>query len=187
MAIIFIDVAERRADPLERRAAAVALARAARAAPSGRAAASRAAPSARATTLAMRSGVDRLQHVVDRAFVERRDRVFVVGGDEHDVAAAGQRARDVDARRAPASGCRGTRRRAGARRSAPAPRSPFSASATIASSGHASASRAFSCARSIGSSSAMSAVGIGQARQAAASNGSDERRARAARRRSARA
>src|SRR6185312_11170568 len=42
-------------------------------------------------------GCDRLQQVVDRTFLERRDRVFVVRGDEHDVQAAAERARDVEA------------------------------------------------------------------------------------------
>ena len=42
-------------------------------------------------------GHRRLQQVVDRAFVERRDRVVVVSGDEHDVAAARELAGDVEA------------------------------------------------------------------------------------------
>ena len=42
-------------------------------------------------------GGGRLQQVVDGALVERRDRVLVVGGDEHDVAGAGQLARDLEA------------------------------------------------------------------------------------------
>ena len=65
----------------------------------------------------MRSARGRLQHVVDRALVERRHRVLVVGGDEDDVAAPRQRARDVEPATSPASGCRGTRRPA---RAAPA-------------------------------------------------------------------
>ena len=108
--------AERRADPLERCRRASSRARASRAAParSSGGAASRALSARDDLGDALRRR--RLQHVVDRAFVERRDRVLVVGGDEDDVAGAGELARDLEARLAPASGCRGTRRRARARR-----------------------------------------------------------------------
>ena len=40
---------------------------------------------------------DRLQQVVDRAFLERRDRILVVRGDEHDVGAVADRTRDLEA------------------------------------------------------------------------------------------
>ena len=64
----------------------------------------------------------RLQEVVDGVALEGLDRVLVERGDEHDVHAAPRRARHLDARSGPASGCRGTRCRALPRRSAPAPR-----------------------------------------------------------------
>ena len=68
---------------------------------------------------------DRLQQVVDGAALERLDRVLVVGGDEHDLRARAALPRPRPrprVRSAPACGCRGTRRRACARRSPRAPR-----------------------------------------------------------------
>ena len=78
-----------------RRRRAAAIACASRSSIGSGACASRARSRSQVTRQPLRLG--RLQHVVDRALLERADRVLVVRGDEDDVGAAGERPRRLDA------------------------------------------------------------------------------------------
>ena len=106
--------------------------------------------------LAQARRLDRLEQVVDGAHVERRDRVRGVGGaEDHHRPVRREQLQRLDARSAPASGCRAARRRRRRRGPARAPRARRRIRPRPSTSGIA-ASRRSSRLRAIASSSATS-------------------------------